>query len=369
MQDPKRIWEFGSWIARRDPGTVRLSWADGEVVLGMRRGRIHNIEGLDPGELAEHLGCEGTGESDLLAESKALSTLRGIPETRTMGAAKEVLQRALHQWLMDPGRQFAIDDEEPAEVDGATISITHAMVELVLADTEHNVALTILPDSGVSLQRSSGFLELYAPLRLSEEADLIVASITGAATAADIARDSSHQPNEVVRLVAALVATGVLDASEPMISSNDLDWPDAESTDDETSRRKIPVWMIGAAAAALVIIIAIVFFVFLRGDEGDDSVAVGSGDWGVVVEMGCEPQDLQRMLRKRNLERKALRTIKADPTNGDTCFRLVWGSYGTQVAAEEALGEVPSNLIEEGFQPHVIEVSETETGSEFEVEG
>lgn len=368
MQDPKQIWEFGNWIARKDPGSARLSWADGEVILGMRQGRIHSIEGLDTGELAVNLGCENTGEGDLLAEAKALSTVRGVPETRAMGAAKEILQRALHQWLMDPDRQFTIDDEEPAEVDGATISITHALVELVLADTEHNVAVTILPDSGVSLQRSTGFLELYAPLRLSEEADLIVASITGTATAADIARDSSHQPDEVVRLVAALVATGVLDATESMISSNDLDWPDAELTEDEPSQRKIPVWMIGAAAAALAIIIAIVFFVFLRGDEGDGSAAVGSGDWGVVVEMGCEPQDLQRMLRKRNVERKALRTIKADPTNGDSCFRLVWGSFSTRVAAEESLGKIPSNLVEEGFQPHVIEVSETEAGGELEVE-
>ena len=337
-------------------------------MLGVRQGRIHSAGGLDSEELAVRLGCEGAGEDDLLAEARALGQLHNIPETQAMGTAKEILQEALHQWLLDPDRQFSVDDGEPSEIDGATISITHAIVELVLADTQHNVAESILPNSKVALQRTGGFLELYAPLRLSEEADLIVASITGSATAADIARESSHNPEEVVRLVAALVATGVLEASEPFAPSDDLDWPDVDLDGDIQSRKKIPMWLISAAAGLLLIVVAVVAFVLLRGGEPEESVVVGSGDWGVVVEMGCEPQDLQRMLRKRNLERKALRTVKADPTNGDTCFRLVWGKFTTRVAAEEAVEDVPSNLVEEGFQPHVIEVTENDSNSELGIE-
>lgn len=368
MQEPIQIWEFGRWIARRDPGSARLTWTGGEVVLGVRQGRIHSVEGLASDELANRLGCESVGEDDLLAEARSLGQTRGVPETKAMGAAKEILQEALQQWLMDPDREFTHDDGEPSEIDGATISITHALVELVLADTKDNVALSILPDSGVALQRSSGFIELYAPLRLSEEADLIVASITGNATAEDIARDSSHQPDEVVRLVAALVATGVLEATQPAIPTQNLDWPDTEPADEGQTRRKIPVWMIGAAAAVLLIVVIIVAVVFMGGDDPEEAATVGSGDWGVVVEMGCEPKDLQRMLRKRNLERKALRTVKADPTNGDTCFRLVWGRFGTELAAQEAMVDVPSNLIEEGFEPHVIEITEGHAGGEAGVE-
>ena len=171
MQDPKQIWEFGRWIAQQDSGSARLSWAGGEVVLGVRQGRIHSAEGLESDELADRLGCDGSGEDDLLAEARSLGQLHDIPETRAMGAAKEILQGALHQWLLDPDRRFSVDDGEPLEVDGATISITHALVELVLADTEHNVADSILPDSEIVLQRAGSFIELYAPLRLSEEAD------------------------------------------------------------------------------------------------------------------------------------------------------------------------------------------------------
>ncbi len=367
MKDPKQIWEFGRWIARRDPGSARLSFTGGEVVLGVRQGRIHSAEGMDPSELANRLARESAGENELLAEARALGQKHDIPETQVMGSAKEVLQGWLHQWLLDPERQFSIDDREPPEVDGATISITHAVVELVLADTKHNVAETILPDSGISLQRSGSFLELYAPLRLSEEADLIVASITGSATLAEIERESVHSGDEVIRLVAALVATGVLDASDFVTPADDLDWPDTDLDDDGGLRRKIPVWLIGAAAAVVLIVVAVAMFLIFRGGEPEEAAAVGSGDWGVVVEMGCEPQDLQRMLRKRNLEPKAFRTLMTDPTNGSNCARLVWGSFANRVAAEEALDDIPTNLIEDGFQPHVIEVEEND--GEAGVEG
>jgi hypothetical protein len=339
-------------------------------VLGVRQGRIHSAVGMDSGELADRLACEPLGEDDLLAEARSLASAYDIAETRAMGTAKEMLQKAIHDWLMDPTRELEIDDDEPALADGATISITHALVELVLADTQHNVAESILPDRGVTLQRSPEFLELYSPLRLSEEADLIVAGITSMATAGDVARDSSHQPDEVVRLMAALVATGVLQATEPVIPSQELDWPGTDLDAEETSSKKIPMWMVGAAAVVLAIVIAVAAWMMLRGgDPADDPVVAGSGDWGVVVEMGCEPQDLQRMMKKRNIERKALRTVPTDPTNGDTCFRLVWGSFANRAAAEEAMGEVPNDLIEEGFEPHVIEVVESDSDGGSGAEG
>jgi hypothetical protein len=246
------------------------------------------------------------------------------------------------------------------------------VVELVLADTEHNVADKILPERAVVLQRSPSFIELYAPLRLSEEADLIVASITGATTADSIARESSHHPQEVHRLVAALVATGVLEPSEPEVPAGDLSWPDTDFVEEERDRRKIPLWLIGAIAAAVVVALVVVGWLVFGGNDADragDPMAIGSGDWGVVVEMGCEPQDLQRMLKKRNVERKALRTIPADPASGENCFRLVWGSFPNRAAAEEAIVDVPAGLVEDGFQAHVIEVTEAEAGTEPGVEG
>lgn len=366
MQDPQRIWELGRWIARREAGSVRLGWVDGEVVLAVREGRIHGIFGSDTSELGRRLGCDTAGEEELLAEARALGEAHSIPETKAVGAVKKILQDHVRQWLTDPDRTMTIEDEPPHAFSGTTISITHAIVELVLADTRDDVVGRILPDTGVSLQRSADFIELYAPLRLSEEADLIVAGMTTNETAAAIAESSEHPANEVLRLMAALVATGVLEVSEPPeIIRDDLDWA-ADDFDVEAVPRRIPVWVFGGVAVVVVIILAIAgWFIFGSGSDQNAAAAV-TGDWGVVVEMGCEPEDLQRMLRKRNTERKSLRTVKADPANGDTCFRLVWGSFPNQQEAEEALEDVPPDLIDEGFEPHVVEVSE---GDASDVDG
>ncbi len=351
------MWQFGRWIARRQPGTARLSWTGGEISLGVRDGRIHTAAGLDVGELVDRLSCEPIDEADLLAAARELGRRYRIPETQAMGAAKEILQQSLHDWLMDPDRQLDLDDSAPEAADGATISITHALVELVLADTSGEIAHRVVPDRDAVLQRSPAFLELYAPLRLSEEADLIVAGITGSATAGDIADSSTHDAEEVLRLEAALVVTGILEAAEPELPTAELDWPSVGDDDDVVIRRKVPVWLIAVVAGLLVVIVAVLALVLFGGGDDDRAAVEGSGDWGVVVEMGCEPRDLQRMLRKRNLERKALRTVKADPANGDTCFRLIWGSFPSREAAEAAIDGVPPNLVEDGFEMHVIEVS------------
>jgi hypothetical protein len=349
-------------------GSARLSWTGGEIVLGIRQGRIHRVDGVDPSELASRLGVEGAGQEELLAEARAMSRIHGLPETQAIGAAKETVQRIIIDWLADPDRHFDLDHGQPPEADGPTISVTHALVELILADTEHRAADAVLPDRKVLLKRSDGFLELYAPLRLSEEADLIVADITGERTAKEIADQSPHGPEEVIRLVAALVATGMLEATEPSVPGQNLEWPGTELDEDEPTRRKIPIWMIGAAVGALLLIIVILASVFMRGGETDDPAGAVAGTWGVVVEMGCEPQDLQRMLSKKNTEPKALRTIIAESADGADCVRLVWGSFNTRQAAEAAISDVPTGLVEDGFVPHVVEITGASAESETENE-
>jgi hypothetical protein len=362
MQDGNPIWQFGRWIARREPGSARLSWTGGEIELGIRGGRVHTATGFDVSELASRLGYEDLTDDDLLAAARELSRRHAIPETRAMGAAKEILQRGIRDWLTDPERELDLDGEAPAAADGATISITHALVELVLADTSGRIAELILPNRGAVLQRSASFLELYPPLRLSEDADLIVAGITGSVTVEDVAAGSEHDPDEVLRLEAALVATGILEASEPVVADDDLEWPSVDLDDDMAIRKSIPVRLIAGIVGVLVVIAVVIALLVLRDGPASGAGADGTGDWGVVVEMGCEPDDLQRMLHKRNLERKALRTIKADPANGDVCFRLIWGSFPSREAAEAAMADVPSNLVEEGFEPHVIEVDDEQAG-------
>ena len=359
MTDPHEIWRLASWVARQEGGAVRLGWSEGELILRIRNGRIRFAEGIDPEELCRRLSCHPTGCSNLLDEARSLAAKREIAETFAMGAAKELLQKRIRAWLLDPGRELEIVEGEPDEVDGATISISHTLVELVLSDTAGATAEAILPDLDVLLTRSPKFLDLYAPLRLSEEADLIVSKITGERTAREVAERSEHGAGEVLRLLAALVIAGILEPEPALTLGGDVDLlPDDDL--EERPRRRIPVsWILGAAAILVVLLAAIAWLVSRPGAEGvgEADVSRAGHHWALVVDMGCEPQDLQRVLKKAQQHPKALRPVSVEVRGDKPCWQLVWGSFTSREAAERAAGDLPGAVLERGFEPHPIELT------------
>lgn len=364
MSDPHEIWQLAQWIARQEGGAARLGWSDGELILRVHRGRIRFVEGIDGSALCRRLSCESAGNADLLEEARALASDRQIAETYAMSAAKELVQAGLKEWLLDPQRELEIVEGEPNDVEGATISITHALVELVLSDTSGATASAIVPDIDVLLARSPDFLDLYAPLRLSEEADLIVSKITGERTVREVADRSDHGADEVMRLLAALVVTGILEPEPALIIDGDVDLLPAEDQLEKRQRRLPPSWTL-AAAAVLVIALAIIAWVVMKPAKADSpatGVALEVGAWSVVVDMGCEPQDLQRVLKKAQQHPEELRPVAAESVDGGQCWRLVWGQFGNSEAASAAIGRIPDQLRQEGFDPHVIEL----TGDEME---
>ena len=149
MTEPHEVWQLGRWIASREGGAARLSWTDGEMVVRLSDGRVRFVEGLDTASLARRLDCEPAECEDLLEEARTLARDREVTETHAMSAAKEVLQTNLSAWLLDPDRELELIEGEPDEVDGATISITHTLVELVLSDTSGETATSWLrPSTG-----------------------------------------------------------------------------------------------------------------------------------------------------------------------------------------------------------------------------
>jgi hypothetical protein len=359
MTDPHEIWQLAQWIARHEGGAAQLRWTNGELILRISRGRIRFVEGIDTSALCHRLSCEPIGRIDLLEEARELAAAGQIAETYAMGAAKELLQQHLKQWLLDPRRELEIVEGEPDEVDGATISITHTLVELVLSDTTGATASAILPDLDVFLSRSPGFLELYSPLRLSEEADLIVSKISGERTAREVAARSEHSVDEVSRLLAALVITGILEPEPALLVDGEVDLlPEEEFS--EPSRRRIPVsWIVGSAAVLLILLLAIAWAVTRSGDNSNvsgDAGAPSNGHWGLVVDMGCEPQDLQRVLKKADQHPDSVRPVAAESKGRDDCWQLVWGDFGSRDAAQSAAKQVPEGLRREGFDPHPIEL-------------
>ena len=361
MSDPHEIWQLGQWIARRESGAARLGWSQGELILRLHNGRIRFVEGIDHLELARRLSCEPIGNVDLLEEARALARDRQIAETFAMGAAKELLQGKLREWFIDPARELEVVEGEPDDVAGATISITHSLVELVLSDTSCEIASSILPDLDVLLSRSPDFLDLYAPLRLSEEADLIVSKISGERTAREVADRANHGVDEVHRLLAGLVVTGILEPEPSLVVDGDVDLLPAEDFN-PTPRKRIPTMWIVGTAIVLVLALAVIAWMTKKSDDTPQTTAVESIDssgpgWGLVIDMGCEPQDLQRVLKKAQQKPKVLKPVAADSGDGDPCWRLVWGHFSDRDAAQAAIDEIPSDLRQQGFDPHPIEMT------------
>jgi len=362
MSDPHEIWQLGRWIGRQEGGAARLGWAAGELILRIHKGRVRFVEGIDSTELSKRLSCQPLGSQDLLEEARSLAKDGQIAETYAMGAAKELVQASLREWLLDPTRELEIVEGEPDDVDGATISITHSLVELVLSDTSGDVADAILPNDDVLLVRSPGFLDLYAPLRLSEEADLIVSKISGERTAGEVAENSSHGSAEVMRLLAGLVITGIFEPETPLLISDDVDLLPAEEITDG-SKRRIPVsWILGAAAA-LFILLAVILFIMTRSKDSEPVQGMTGGNnltWSLVIDLGCEPQDLQRVLKKAQENPKVVRPVATDVGDAEPCWRLVWGRFSTREAAEAATDGIPGELLQQGFDPHPIELTDEE---------
>ncbi len=355
MDDPQVTWRLGRWITRRVSGTLTLTWSSGSVTLNVVAGKVVAVHGIDPGEVALELGFGPIGYSELLAEARAVARHEGTGETQAVGAAKTVLQRRLRAWIADPEHTLEIDDAEPEEVDGPTVSLAHALVELILADDDSSFPRRILPDLGVLLRRSSSFLELYAPLRLSEEADLIVAKITGQRTAVEIASRSPQGQEEVIRLLAALVVTGMLEPVRVASATDEVDLLERSPILEEVTRRRLPVRWLLIAAVVLAVALAVATFFTLGGRSAPAPTA--DGQWGVVVDMGCEPQELRRVLQKANQHPKDLQAVRASLDESDPCWRLVWGRFPSEDAALAAIGRLPAGYARDGFTPHAIQIS------------
>jgi len=361
MHEPEQIWRFGRWIARRLSGVVRLAWSTGSMEFRLRRGQIVSLTGPDPSLVARSLGCAPVGETDLLDEAVALSGDGTISETQALGVVKEIFQAALSDWFVDDERTAELTEEEPEDGDRPTISVTHAVIELLLSDTEGTLDGRILPDRHLLLRRAPNFLELYAPLRLSEEADLVVAKITGQRTAAEIAGRSPHGGDEVIRLLAALVAAGMLEPVSPAEVVEASMPLTVDMVDDEPERRELPIRWIAAAAAVLVVVLVAAAVAWLRPDTQEPSMQGAS--WTLVVDMGCQPEELQRVLKKARQHPKDLRPVQADTGEGEPCWRLVWGHFDSREAAEREIASIPSSLVADGFTPHAIELPPDSTES------
>ncbi len=367
MTNADTIWRLGRWIGEGRSGTLRLRWQGGEAVLDLSERQLVGLRGPDPRCVAERLGMEPAGREDLLEEALELAGREGIPGTRALTAVKACLEQVLREWLLDSGREIEPEESEVPVVEGPAISLPHVMVELVLGSEEPGLANRILPDERLLLRRGPGFLERYAALQLAEEADLVVAKVTESRTVGEILARSPHSAEEVRRLLAALVGAGLLEpvpVAEPE-PEEILFSPEPEPELDraaipETTVRPLPWRWIGLAGFVLLLVLAAAAFWFRP--QAPETAGIHPGaSWGVVVDMGCEAVDYERILRKVRKHPRKLQAVRTDggDSGGGDCWRLVWGRFPSREEAERAVEAIPADALAEGFTPHVVEVGES----------
>ena len=380
MNEAGAIWRLGRWIGTGRGGTVRLRSGSGEAILRLAGGQLTGFEGPPPECVGEALGVPPAGHADLIREARELAGAAGVPLTRALAAVKVCLEKVLTAWLLDPDREIveeaAAETAAEAPAAGPAISLTHVMVELLLAaDEGAALADRVLPSDGILLRRTPGFLERYAALQLAEEADLVVAKVTGGRTVEAIAERSSHDAGDVRRLLAALVAAGLLEPvsarepepePEPGAALAPPQSPEARPSEPapaagpERTVRRLPWPWLLLAAAVLVAVLA-VGAVWFRHAPAERPAGGRNTSWGIVVDMGCEAVDYERILRKVRKHPQRLRAVRTDEAgDGTGCWRLVWGPYRSKEAADRAVRSIPGDALAEGFEPHVVELDSTQ---------
>lgn len=356
MSEPEVLWRLGHWLAEGGTGRLHLAWSTGELRLTVRGGAITDIEGIEPAAVATRLGVPPAGLRDPYEEAHAIATRHGLPEAQALAAVKAELEGALRSWLADPDRRLVVTAADVPPPAGAAISLPHVLVELLLSPSGAELARRALPDLDVVLRRRAAFLDRYARLRLSQDADLIAAKITGSRTAREIVERSPHAEEQVVALLAALVLAGLVEpvpvAAPPAGPELELAEPSPPPAPERPPRRAPPVWLAVAAVVALLLVVGIVLLG--RGHRPAD----GQTRWGIVVDSGCQAIDHERMLRKESRFGGAARILAASEASQDPCRQLVWGAFSTRESAEGAIPRLPRGLVSEGFEPHVIPLPE-----------
>jgi len=237
---------------------------------------------------------------------------------------------------------------------GFTLSYPHLVVELVLGSGGELLVPVFLGDADLVLRRLPDFPRRVGALQLTDEAMAILAKINDLRSAKEIAEPSPHGQETVLRLIAAAIGAGLLEAvpglaDMPLVAAV-ADAAGQRPLEDLPRRRRWP-WLLAAVLAVGLVAGAL----WLRPWE-QGSAGVG-GPWAIAVDGGCQPAELERLYRRHDQDPDRLAVVPFG-TGDERCFRLVWGHFPDQASADAALGSLPDGLVTRGFAPHVVKVEQ-----------
>ena len=346
MSQPAAALQLASWVGRRGRGAARLRWSGGELTLNVFGLQIVAAVGDDHDQLSAAFGLAGEGE--WFTQAQAAVDGGTVTQAEASAVLKRAVVEGLRSFVLSPDGEVSFDGSAVVPPRALTVSFPHIMVEAVLAPGGEEIAAVILPDASVKLRRLPDFARRAAALGLTEEAMAILAKINDARSADDIAAPSPHGRENALRLLAAAVAGGLAEqapklADIPFIASTVT----AEAGRREGRRRFLRWFLTLLVVAALAVAAAV-----LRPWERFAGPGV-AGPWAIAVDGGCQPSEVERLYRRRDRDPANLRVVPFG-RGEEQCYRLVWGGFADQRAAESAMATLPTGAVTRGFVPHVV---------------
>jgi len=326
-----------------------LAWEDGELTLRLNALHIVGAEGYDGELLSSAFGLAGDG--DWFAQARTAVDGGQVSQSEAVAVVKRALTERLRAFFLAQDGRVEFEPGIPAEETGFTVSFPHLVVELVLGIEGEDLVGIFLPEPGMTLRRLPEFARRVGALQLTDEALAILAKINDLRTAREIADPSPHGRDTVLRLLSATVGAGLVEAV-PGLADTPLEPVHAGVVELRPTREKPRRrWLVWILALALLAAAAAVLW-----SRPWQRAAVGSGGpWGVAIDGGCQPAELERLYRRQDGDPENLAVVPFGPQN-ERCYRLVWGHFPDQASAEAAMGRLSQGLLARGFTPHVVRV-------------
>lgn len=332
------------WVGRKGRGIARLRWGQGELLLHINALQIVGVEGDDREKLSAAFGLTSGGEWFAEARSAVSGGLVTQGEANTV--VKQAIALRLHEFFLAADGEVAFDSDAQAEAQGLTVSFPHLVMEMILGTGGEVLEEQFLPSPDLVLRRLPDFARRVGALGLTQEGMAVLAKINDHRTAREIADPSPHGRDMALRLLAAAVGAGIAEAA-PRVAEVTFATPLAVEPPPRRRRRWWP-WVV----AALVVIVAVAALLLaVPGREA--AVAVQGGPWGLAIDGGCQPAELERLYRKQEQDKASLRVVPYGQ-GSEQCFNLVWGGFATRETAQAAQAQVPSTLVARAFVVHAV---------------
>lgn len=333
------------WVGRKGRGVARLRWGQGELLLHITGLQIVGVEGDDREKLSAAFGLTSGGE--WFAEARAAVSGGLVTQGEANTVVKQAIAERLHEFFMVSDGEVTFDSDVQPEAQGLTVSFPHLVMEMILGTGGEVLEELFLPSPDLVLRRLPDFARRVGALGLTQEGMAVLAKINDHRTAREIADPSPHGRDMALRLLAAAVGAGIAEAA-PRVAEVTFATPLAVEAPPRPRRRRWWPWVVAA-----LVVIGAVAALLLALPRSESVVVVRGGPWGLAIDGGCQPAELERLYRKQEQDKASLRVVPYGQ-GSEQCFNLVWGGFATREAAQAAQPQVPSALVARAFVVHAV---------------